>query len=94
MNEDTQHITLQLDAHRVPMNVLREKEPIYREAAALLNKRYQHYVKAMPRASAEELWVYVALEQAVNLCNDARMKKIEPVENKLDELNRKIAQSL
>lgn len=94
MSEDRQRIVLQLDVHRVPLTVVREKEPIYREGAKLLNDRYKYFLHKFPNASAEELWVYVALEQAVNLQNDARDKNLEPLDMKIQELNRKIEQSL
>lgn len=89
-----QRITLQLDAHRIPINVKREKEPLYRKAAALLNERYKYYLQKTPKASAELLWVYVALEQALNLQNDAREKQIAPMEEKINEMNDKIEQVL
>lgn len=82
---DKQHITLQLDAHRVALDVDRDKELIYREAAKLLNERYQFYLRRMPNASAEQLWVYVALSVGVNMENNYL-----PIDEKLTELNTKI----
>jgi hypothetical protein len=87
---DKQHINLQLDAHSVGLDVPREQEPNYRYAADLLNNRYQYYLKLRPNASAEQLWMYTALEMAVSLQSDAREKSLEPVEKKLQELNKKI----
>ena len=63
--EDKQHINLHLDAHTVGLDVPREQEPNYRKAAELLNRRYQYYLKLRPNASAEQLWMYTALEVAV-----------------------------
>lgn len=87
---DKQRITLVLDAHRVPLEVQRDKEPIYREAAELLNKRYQHHLKAKPQASAEQLWMYVALEIGVTFQSDARQMSLAPVEQKIKTLNTQI----
>ena len=53
MNSDSQNITLQLDAHRVPLTVPRDKEGVYRQAAQLLNQRFKFYQQRMPKASAE-----------------------------------------
>ena len=94
MMKDIQRITLQLDAHRVSLNVNRPDEPVYRQAAEMLNERFQHYRKRMPQASVEELWMYVALEVGVNLQTDARAKSIAPVMGKVNELNRLIADAL
>ena len=87
---DKQHINLHLDAHTVGLDVPREAEPNYRNAAELLNRRYQYYLKLRPNASAEQLWMYTALEVAVALQSDAREKSLEPVERELKKLNEEI----
>ncbi len=72
------------------LDVQREQEPNYRKAAELLNRRYQYYLKLRPNASAEQLWMYTALEVAVALQSDAREKSLVPVEKELKELNQQI----
>ena len=94
MSEDKQHINLHLDAHTVGLDVPREQEPNYRKAAELLNRRYQYYLKLRPNASAEQLWMYTALEVAVALQSDAREKSIVPVEKELKELNELIKNTI
>ena len=94
MSVDKQHINLQLDAHSVGLDVPREAEPNYREAAALLNRRYQYYLKLLPNASSEQLWMYTALEVAVSLTTDAREKSLQPVEKELKQLNQLILKKL
>lgn len=91
---DKQHINLHLDAHTVGLDVPREQEPNYRKAAELLNKRYQYYLKLRPNASAEQLWMYTALEVAVALQSDAREKSLEPIEKELKSLNNEILSML
>lgn len=91
---DKQHITLRLDAHSVGLDVPREAEQNYREAAALLNRRYQYYLKLLPNASAEQLWMYTALEVAVSLQSDAREKSLVPVEKALKQLNEELLSAL
>jgi len=91
---DKQRISLQLDAHTISLMVEREKEPVYRKATETLNKLYQYYQHAYPNFSAEQLWVHVALHVGVNLQNDAREKSLEPVEQKLQQLNSLIEQRL
>ena len=87
MSLDKQHINLHLDAHTVGLDVPREQEPNYRKAAELLNKRYQYYLKLRPNASAEQLWMYTALEVAVSLESDVREKSFAPVEKEMKKLN-------
>lgn len=91
---DKQHINLHLDAHTVGLDVPREQEPNYRKAAELLNRRYQYYLKLRPNASAEQLWMYTALEVAVALQSDAREKSLVPVEKEIKALNEQILKNL
>lgn len=94
LNPDKQHINLRLDAHSVGLDVPRDQEPNYRAAAELLNKRYQYYLKLRPNASAEQLWVYTALEVAVALQSDVREKSLVPVEKELKEINQLILKTI
>jgi hypothetical protein len=94
MISDKQHINLHLDAHTVGLEVPRDQEPNYRYAADLLNKRYQYYLKLRPNASAEQLWMYTALEMAVSLQSDAREKSLVPVEKELKKLNDEVLRTL
>lgn len=94
VNLDKQHINLHLDAHVVGLDVPREQEPNYRKAAELLNRRYQYYLKLRPNASAEQLWMYTALEVAVALQSDVREKSLAPVEKEIKELNQIITEKL
>jgi len=94
MSDGKQHINLHLDAHNVGLDVPREQEPNYRKAAELLNKRYQYYLKLRPNASAEQLWMYTALEVAVALQSDAREKSLVPVEKEIKQLNEEVKKTL
>lgn len=94
LNPDKQHINLRLDAHSVGLDVPRDQEPNYRAAAELLNKRYQYYLKLRPNASAEQLWMYTALEVAVALQSDVREKSLVPVEKELKEINQLIIKTI
>ena len=76
------------------LDVPRDQEPNFRRAADLLNKRYQYYLKLRPNASAEQLWMYTALEVAVALQSDARDKSLEPVDKAIKELNEEILKKL
>ena len=94
MIPDKQHINLHLDAHTVGLDVPREQEADFRKAAELLNNRYKYYLKLRPNASAEQLWMYTALEVAVALVSDAREKSLEPVEEEVKKLNELVLSAL
>ncbi len=94
MIPDKQHINLHLDAHTVGLDVPREQEADFRKAAELLNNRYKYYLKLRPNASAEQLWMYTALEVAVALESDAREKSLEPVEEEVKKLNELVLSAL
>ena len=89
-----QHITLQLDSHHISINVLAHQEHLYRDAAKILNEKYRHYQRKMQTSSAEQLWVYVALEMAVNLCAESHAQRLQPIDEKVQELNKIILQQL
>lgn len=89
-----QHITLQLDAHHISLNVPADKEHLYRKAAEWINERHRHYQKIAPNRSAEQLWVYVALDMAVNLSADAHANSLKPINEKIQELNNIILQHI
>ena len=88
------NINLQLDAHHISLNVLADKEALYRNAAEQINNRYRHYRKLLPNQSAEQIWVYVALEMAVNLQADAHAHRLQPIEEKVQELNQLILKTI
>lgn len=89
-----QHITLQLDSHHISINVPAHQEHLYRDAAKILNEKYRHYQRKMQTSSAEQLWVYVALDMAVNLCAESHAQRLQPIDEKVQELNKIILQQL
>ena len=89
-----QHITLHLDSHHISINVLAHQEHLYRDAAKILNEKYRHYQRKMQISSAEQLWVYVALDMAVNLCAESHAQRLQPIDEKVQELNKIILQQL
>ena len=85
-----QHITLQLDAHHLSLNIPADTEALYRNAAEMINERYRRYSQKLPTSSAEQVWVYVALDMAVNLQADAHAHRLQPIDEKIQELNQLI----
>ncbi len=89
-SDNKQHINLQLQSHQVKLTVDRDQEEFYRQAATILNQRYNSYLRMLPSASAEQLWMYTALHVAVNLCSDVREKSLEPVQQHIADLQNRV----
>lgn len=85
-----QHISLKIGIHTLSMKIPREQEPLYRKAAITLNERYKFYQTRMKTASAEQLWLYVALEMAVNM----QTKNQKSIDENIQLLNRMIEETL
>lgn len=94
MSERQQHIVLKLDTHNVALNVPADREAIYREAAELLNERYHVYQRRNPSATVDKIWLYVALEAAVNLKSDEREKGLAIIDKKIQAINELINSSI
>ena len=93
-NPSTLNITLQLGDHTMRFPVAWNEEKYYRDAAAHLNQRFQYYSSGMKNKSAEQIWVYVALESAVNLQRENARYDIEPVKNRINTINQTILDAL
>jgi len=93
-NPSTLNITLQLGDHTMRFPVAWNEEKYYRDAAVHLNQRFQYYSSGMKNKSAEQIWVYVALEAAVNLQRENARYDIEPVMSRINSINNKILSAL
>ena len=77
------------------LEVPRDDEEVYRKAAVLINRKYREYRQVVRKeTSAERTWVYVALHVAVELLSDVRDKDLQPVLNKLVQLDSLVAEHL
>ena len=93
-NPSTVNITLQVGDHTMRFPVAWNEEKFYREAAEHLNQRFRYYSSGMKNKSAEQIWVYVALEAAVNLHRENARYDMEPVMDRLDSINQSIIEAL
>ena len=91
---DKQHITLHLDTHVVNLNIPRQREALYRQAAKQVNDSYKEYLHLMPKATGEYLWAYTALRMACSWLDDARGKELKPIRERLQELDQLIRNQL
>lgn len=91
---DLQNISLRIDFHKIELTIPREHEQLYRQAAVTLNQTFDRYRRQLPDSKTDELWIYTALEIAVNLYADFRKTSQQPVKDKLTQLNQQILQQL
>lgn len=85
---EKQTIYLQIDCVRIRLNVVRDEEHFYREAAALLNQKYKYYRDAFTNLSTAEIWVYTALDVAVQLQKQKENADLKPIAEKIIEINK------
>ncbi len=64
MDSDLQHITLLVGDHSFKLNVPREQEKVYRDAAARVNAMLSRYRSEFPGLSREQYLAMVALHNA------------------------------
>ena len=88
------HITLQLDAHRIEFSIAPQSEIFYRNAGNDLNQRYKYFQTKYPNQSAENIWVFVALEQALRFQMEKQSNALEPIDQQLKELNQLIEEQI
>lgn len=87
-------VNLHIGPRTIRLEVPTELESVYRQAGKQLSEQYELYRQRQPKATVEQLWMYVALAFAVNLNHDARAKALEPMEKKIQELNELIQTNL
>lgn len=97
MNEDKkkvmQNITVSLNEFRLPLNVPREEESIYRQAASMYNERIEYYKQKFNSDNAD-FQAIVAFEMAVEYCKLEHQKNPDIVHDTLSSLSQKIEESL
>lgn len=91
-DKQKQRITLKIDCHSIVLTVNREDEPFYRLAADKVNAVYRKTVQRYPNQPVEMLWLYVALEIAVELQVNMGDKSLQALLEKIGELNEKVLQ--
>ena len=79
-----------LDNQRYPLNILREDEERYRNAAKIINNTLNKYRSMWPELSTSNHWAMAALEIAFNLMNNEARNDTKPYLEKLKELTKEL----
>lgn len=88
--KQTDHLLIQLtiDARTFSVNVKRDKEEVYREAAKVINRKLQQYRMSFPDLSKEDYMAMGMLDFAVNLVEEHQ------VDQHLKDMIQKINETL
>ena len=90
MDDNKMKINLLIDCQRYPLNIRREDEQLYRDAAKLIDKTLNKYRSMWPDLSASNHWAMAALEIAFNLTTNENRNDTKPYLEKLEELTKEL----
>ncbi len=87
-DEFTIHILL--NGVRMPLNIKRKDEEIYRNAEKFVNKYLETYGRQYSQRSMEEILTLVAYQIAVIVAKQNAIQDISPLAEKIEELNEEL----
>lgn len=90
MDKNMFTINILLNGVRMPLNIRREDEEIYRNAEKLVNKYLEQYRKKFSQRSMEEILTIVAYQIAVIASRQEINENIDPLAEKIKELNNEL----
>ena len=90
MDDQMMKINLLIDCQRYPLNIRREDEQLYRDAAKLIDKTLNKYRSWTPELGANNHWAMAALELAFNLMSMKDRNDTQPYLKKLEELTKEL----
>jgi cell division protein ZapA len=88
--DDRMKINLLIDCQKYPLNIRREDELLYRDAAKLIDKTLNKYREWKPDLSSNQHWAMAALELAYAFISNKDKNDTQPYLRKLEELTREL----
>ena len=88
--DDMMKINLLIDCQRYPLNIRREDELLYRDAAKLIDKTLNKYRSWKPELGASNHWAMAALELAYAFISNKDRNDTQPYLKKLEELTEEL----
>ena len=88
--DDRMKINLLIDCQKYPLNIRREDELLYRDAAKLIDKTLNKYRDWKPDLSSNQHWAMAALELAYAFISNKDKNDTQPYLRKLEELTREL----
>ena len=93
-NNDVFTINILLNGVRMPLNIRREDEEIYRNAEKIVNKYLEQYRGQFSQRSMEEILTLVAYQLAVIISKQKTNQDEAPMADKIEELNKELKKLL
>ena len=88
--DDRMKINLLIDCQKYPLNIRREDELLYRDAAKLIDKTLNKYREWKPELSSNQHWAMAALELAYAFISNKDKNDTHPYLRQLEELTREL----
>lgn len=88
--DDRMKINLLIDCQKYPLNIRREDELLYRDAAKLIDKTLNKYREWKPELSSNQHWAMAALELAYAYISNKDKNDTQPYLRKLEELTKEL----
>ena len=88
--DDRMKINLLIDCQKYLLNIRREDELLYRDAAKLIDKTLNKYREWKPDLSSNQHWAMAALELAYAFISNKDKNDTQPYLRKLEELTKEL----
>jgi cell division protein ZapA len=92
--EDKFLINVQIEGFRMPLNIPRKDEEVYRNAEKTVVNLIQQFQKLYNQRSYEEILKMVAFQLAVSISKNDLSKDLSPLEDKIKELDLELSKVL
>ncbi|VBB48039.1 conserved hypothetical protein [uncultured Paludibacter sp.] len=87
-------INILINGVRMPLNIPREDEELYRDAEKLLNNYLNKFQERYNQKSMEEILTLVAYQLAVIIIKQNKNQDVAPLATKIQELNKELQEFL
>ena len=87
-------INILINGVRMPLNIPREDEELYRDAEKLLNNYLNKFQERYNQKSMEEILTLVAYQLAVIIIKQNKNQDVAPLATKIQELNKELQELL
>jgi cell division protein ZapA (FtsZ GTPase activity inhibitor) len=94
MKNDNFIINVQISGMRIPLNIPRSDEELYRKAEKLVNRYLEKYQKQYNQRPSEEILILVAFQIAVIVSKQELSEDKVPLAEKIEELDNELAKLL
>ena len=94
MKDDNFIINVKIGGFRLPLNILRKDEELYRNAEKKVNKLLLEYQQKYNQRSSEEILSIVAYQLAVALSKRDFFQDTTPVVEKIQQLDKELERIL